>query len=376
MISATIILCTACLLLDFFTVFVVEICATFFPSFSGALLLIFYLFLFVCTAISYFRTVRTDPGFIPRNWAPHKHSRRRVDVTYCRKCHCTQVPLSYHCQTCSKCILRMDHHSVWVNNCIGAGNQKYYILLVLYTLLLCIFTMICGALAIVSLVKSIQQMDLGSSWSIWLGVKLTSVIFSFTYSFAWTILILPTLPTTFYCLIKNTTSLERLQALDIYHTTDPSHRRPVHYVYDSGSWVANLKYIMGRNPLLWIIPISAPLPTHPEDWMDGLQSRRSRNHDQFAPPDEDELQGQNMSAPSFPSPSLSSVSAPPQKSTSTTNTLPSAVVDPDQTRLLDDTEDDDRHVVPSSFPAPSSHPSIFVSDETSLTDLPLHTAPS
>ncbi|KAK7931544.1 palmitoyltransferase SWF1 [Apiospora marii] len=42
-------------------------------------------------------------------------------------------PRSKHCAVCNRCVAKMDHHCVFINNCVGYGNQAYFILLLLST---------------------------------------------------------------------------------------------------------------------------------------------------------------------------------------------------------------------------------------------------
>lgn len=59
-----------------------------------------------------------------------------------RKCNRLKPFRAHHCSRCKVCILKMDHHCQyplplslqcrWINNCVGARNQKYFILYLLY----------------------------------------------------------------------------------------------------------------------------------------------------------------------------------------------------------------------------------------------------
>ena len=42
---------------------------------------------------------------------------------------------------CGRCIIKMDHHCPWVNNCVGIGNHKYFLLFVMYTFMSCTYSM-------------------------------------------------------------------------------------------------------------------------------------------------------------------------------------------------------------------------------------------
>ncbi|MFS7925604.1 putative protein S-acyltransferase [Helianthus anomalus] len=104
---------------------------------------------------SYFSVVLTDPGGVPPNYRPIVDEERgdvdrltgsefsslttseptHARIRYCRKCNHIKPPRCHHCSVCGRCVLKMDHHCVWVVNCVGAQNYKYFLLFLFYTLL-------------------------------------------------------------------------------------------------------------------------------------------------------------------------------------------------------------------------------------------------
>ena len=66
------------------------------------------------------------------------------DIRYCHKCAAIKPDRAHHCITCNRCILKMDHHCPWINNCCAYSNYKYFILFVNYSFLICLFIALSG----------------------------------------------------------------------------------------------------------------------------------------------------------------------------------------------------------------------------------------
>ncbi|BFZ14860.1 hypothetical protein BsWGS_17899 [Bradybaena similaris] len=58
---------------------------------------------------------------------------------YCEKCKCIKPDRCHHCSVCSMCVLKMDHHCPWVNNCVGFHNYKFFVLFLGSALVYCIY---------------------------------------------------------------------------------------------------------------------------------------------------------------------------------------------------------------------------------------------
>ena len=99
-----------------------------FPLYHDQLMLVYaQIGLYVSTIILHLWGACKDPGHI-KSSSPFMDMLKTFDVyTLCSDCEIVRTDESRHCSICNKCVERYDHHSPWINNCVGEGNRGVYL---------------------------------------------------------------------------------------------------------------------------------------------------------------------------------------------------------------------------------------------------------
>ncbi|CAN0889435.1 Probable protein S-acyltransferase 12 [Linum grandiflorum] len=214
---------------------------------------------------SYLRVVIQDPGSVPENWRARlsEESLEASDATvsadsisgegsdrrvgYCNRCRNGKPPRCHHCSVYTeavfihvfsgqRCVLKMDHHCVWVVNCIGAGNYKFFLLFLLYTFL---ETTLATFALLPSFIKFFDHSKNFSSSP----ADLAATFMAFVLNLAFAASLLFFLVMHASLLMSNTTSIEVHEKKGV-----------VRWKYDLGR-KKNFEQVFGTKRALWLLPL-------------------------------------------------------------------------------------------------------------------------
>lgn len=118
----------------------------FLPDDPSAMLQMLFTINITALLYYYLRSCRTDPGIVK---ATEEEKKKNIVVLaeagcldpriFCTSCMMRKPMRANHCFSCNACIAKQDHHSIWINGCIGARNHPYFVLFLVALNFLCIW---------------------------------------------------------------------------------------------------------------------------------------------------------------------------------------------------------------------------------------------
>lgn len=120
---------------------------------------------FLTSTWVWWKACRSDPGVItPANVEAltefYPWDEQIFTSTECKTCNLIKPGRSKHCSLCDACVAKFDHHCIWINNCVGVGNHKYFLGFLFSHLVLCFYG--CGMGSTI-LYEIVVQKDLFSA---------------------------------------------------------------------------------------------------------------------------------------------------------------------------------------------------------------------
>ncbi|ORY97517.1 DHHC palmitoyltransferase-domain-containing protein [Syncephalastrum racemosum] len=256
---------------------------------------------------NYYLAVSTDPGRVPSSWQvpdqymiPTSEQRRAQGITgprFCKTCDAYKPPRAHHCRICRRCVLKMDHHCPWINNCVGYNNYSHFFRFIFFVNFACAYVLWLLVIRINRMLNDIRNFQFESE-----PTTTEAVFMVLDFVAAFIVLFCVLMLTVYHCylLARNQTTIESWERSKVKRLISTGKIPLVHYPYDLGVYT-NICAVLGKSPLLWLWPqrnprehtgISFPLrrnidpalqyywpPRDPDELRPSIFSKRYRTRD-------------------------------------------------------------------------------------------------
>ncbi|KAL6609219.1 zf-DHHC-domain-containing protein [Neocallimastix sp. 'constans'] len=172
---------------------------------------------------------------------------------WCSHCQSYKPPRAHHCSICKHCILKFDHHCIWINNCVGHRNLPFFIRFLFYISLLftisfvLLFLLIKGYINFQDRYHSELYFPVTNVTPLMVIFMLINGILSFVlYCFILSMALYQII-----YLVRNVTRIERIQVSRVAKLVERGTLEVSQsYPYDLGLF-QNIEQVFGKKYWLW-----------------------------------------------------------------------------------------------------------------------------
>ncbi|CDW86853.1 UNKNOWN [Stylonychia lemnae] len=83
-------------------------------------------------------------------------------MKFCETCMIFRPQRTAHCNVCDNCVMRFDHHCIWLGTCVGRRNYRYFMLFITLLQIYGVYVMVFCALSIAY--RGVQAQDAGEGF--------------------------------------------------------------------------------------------------------------------------------------------------------------------------------------------------------------------
>lgn len=196
------------------------------------------------TLYNFMSAIFEGPGYLATHWKPAQPE-DVVHLQYCNICRGYKAPRAHHCRKCGRCVLKMDHHCPWINNCVGHCNHAHFTAF--------LFWAVCGCLQASVVLSCSLYRALNRVWYIYYGNGTEPLVVLSVYALIFCVFCLGLsvgvvlavgmlLYFQLRSIIRNQTGIEDWIVEKAHHRRDAGDPKFV-YPYNLG-WKNNLKQVL------------------------------------------------------------------------------------------------------------------------------------